>query len=181
MYVWMHACMYVCMYLCAIVRNILYAYVHVNLHVYVNVYVYIQVYVYVYVYMYVHLYMYTFVWEQFLALAALYDTALEVHLNIGILKMIMGKPLGLEDLKDVDEVMATQLEWVLDNDVQGAQIWTRVYINHAHTTILFLSHSLTHTYTHTHTHTHTNKHMCRPGSHVFALPRIQWELSRSWP
>jgi len=95
----------------------------------------------------------------------LYDTALEVHLNIGILKMIMGKPLGLEDLKDVDQVMATQLEWVLDNDVQGTQIWTRVYINHAHTTILFLSHSLSHTYTQTHTHTNTHADLDLTFSH----------------
>ena len=30
---------------------------------------------------------------------------------------IMSKPLTLEDLKDVDEEMATHLEWLLDNDV----------------------------------------------------------------
>jgi hypothetical protein len=55
--------------------------------------------------------------RQFLALAALYDTALDVRLNVGIIKSLTRQPLGLEDLKDVDATVASHLEWLLDNKV----------------------------------------------------------------
>ena len=51
---------------------------------------------------------------------AIYDRQLmDVPLSATIYKLLLGKPLGLADLEDVDKQLHTSLCWMRDNSVDG--------------------------------------------------------------
>jgi E3 ubiquitin-protein ligase HUWE1 len=51
------------------------------------------------------------------ALAVLNSVHLSAHLSIPFLKRIIGRPVSLEDLEDIDEMLFMGMKWVLENSV----------------------------------------------------------------
>jgi hypothetical protein len=51
------------------------------------------------------------------ALAILNSVYLSTHLSTPFLKLLIGKSVSLEDLKDIDDVMFRGMKWILDNPV----------------------------------------------------------------
>lgn len=57
---------------------------------------------------------------KIMARAIIEEQHLDAHLTTSMIKAILGAPVSLRDLEDVDEQLHNSLQWILENDIEDA-------------------------------------------------------------